>query len=117
MGKQSSLLVPIALLVIGIGGLLSTSGVAPGVNWVWVLLLAALGVLVFVRSGVDKLSVVLGPMFLVASLLSILRQTGRLSLDIEIPILIILLGVLMLIARLPRIRAPSWIDQVQPPSD
>ncbi len=65
----------------------------------------------FVLSGgVDKMSVVIGPFFIVGSFLSILRQTGRLETDVEIPILVILIGALLLAARLPQVPLPRWFD-------
>jgi hypothetical protein len=62
-----------------------------------------------VVSGMDKLSIIIGPLFLVASLFSVLRQTGRMSIDTEVPILVIVVGVLKVISRLSVIRAPAWI--------
>ena len=45
---------------------------------------------------------------LVASVFSILRQTGRLSEDTEVPCLFILAGVLALVARIRAIPVPKW---------
>jgi hypothetical protein len=38
-----------------------------------------------------------------------LRQTGRLTVNTEVPILVIVAGVLLLIARLPAIPVPEWV--------
>jgi hypothetical protein len=67
-------------------------------------------VLTFVLGGVDKVTVAIGPFFILASCLSTLRQTGRLSVDMEIPILVIAAGVLLLIARSKSIPAPDWLQ-------
>jgi hypothetical protein len=89
--------------------LLTVRGYGPGINWIWTLGLGVVGVFTFVLSGgVDKLSIVFGPFFLVGSLLSILRQTGRLNLDVEVPILVILVGVLLLLAQMPFVPLPKW---------
>jgi hypothetical protein len=106
---KKSLLLPILLITIGVGWLLSTLGVAPRIDWIWTLGLAAAGVLTFAIGGLDKATVVIGPFFLAASCLSVLRQLGRLALDIEVPILVIFVGVLMLIARMPSIPSPKWM--------
>lgn len=106
---KKSLLLPILLITIGVGWLLSTLGVAPHIDWIWTLGLAAAGVLTFAIGGIDKATVVIGPFFLASSCLSVLRQLGRLPLDIEVPILVILVGVLMLIARMPSIPSPKWM--------
>jgi hypothetical protein len=55
-------------------------------------------------------TVVIGPFFIVASSLSVLRQTDRLPLDVEVPILVILVGILMLIARSAAVPIPKWLD-------
>ena len=57
----------------------------------------------------SKLSVVIGPFFLIASILSILRQTGRIPLDVEMPVLVIAVGALLLLAQWPGIVAPRWL--------
>ena len=108
----------LALLIItvGVGWLLSALGVGEGINWVWTLGLGMVGIGTFALSGVDKASVVFGPLFLAASVLSILRQAGKLRLDTEIPLLVILIGVLLLVAQSRRIRSPSWYADDAPRS-
>jgi hypothetical protein len=104
--------VALALLIItlGVGWLLTAQGWGNGINWIWTLGLGIVGVLVFVVSGgIDKLSVVVGPLFLIASVLSILRQTGRVQIDLELPLLVIAGGVLLLVAQLPAIAVPRWL--------
>lgn len=109
------LIVPVLTIAIGVGWLLTAQGFAPGVNWIWVLGLGIIGILTFVLSrGLDKVNVVLGPFFLLASVLSVLRQTDRLSLDIEMPILVICVGVLLLVAQSSAIPRPGWY--VPPPA-
>ena len=108
---KKTLLFPVLLITVGVGWLLTTLGVAPGIDWVWTLGLAVVGLLTIAVGGIDKVTVVVGPFFLVASCLSLLRQTDRLSLDVEVPILVIMAGVLLLIARSPAIPIPLWIMQ------
>jgi hypothetical protein len=108
---MKTLIVPILLITFGVGWLLTTIGVAPPIDWVWTLGIAVVGVLAFALGGVDKVTVVVGPFFLLAAFLSILRQTDRLSIELEVPILIIAIGVLMLVARLPGVPAPAWLVQ------
>ncbi len=106
---KKTLLFPVLLITVGIGWLLSTLGVVPRIDWIWTLGLAAVGLLAFLIGGFDKITVVVGPFFILASFLSILRQTGRLKMDIEVPILVIIAGVLLLVARLPAIPLPAWL--------
>ena len=104
-----TLVMPLLLIVIGTGWLLTTLGVVTGVDWVWTLGLAAAGLLGFLTIGFDKVTLVVGGFCLTASLLSLLRQTGRLTLDVEIPILVIVAGVLSLIARHSAVPLPKWL--------
>lgn len=108
--SKTTILLPVLLVAIGSGWLLSNLGVTPGVDWVWTLLLAALGVLTFVLGGFDKVTATVGPLLIIASGLSWLRQSGRISLGFEVPVLLILAGVLALLAHLPFIPAPKWIQ-------
>ncbi len=110
-------IIPILIIVVGVGWLLTTQGIVPGVDWVWTLGLGVIGIVIFIASGFDKFSVVLGPFFLLGSVFSVLRQTGQLRLEIEVPVLVISIGVLMLIAQLPAIPAPRWFLPVPPPSE
>ena len=110
------LVIPILIVVVGLGWLLTIEGIVPGVNWVWSLGLGIVGVLLLVR-GINKFSVVVGPFFLIAALLSIVRQTGRMSIDAEVPVLVIILGLLMLVAQLPLIPAPQWVSEVPQSQD
>jgi len=109
------LVLSILIITVGVGWLLTAKGYGPGINWIWTLGLGVAGVLTFVVSGgVDKLSVVVGPCFLVGSVLSILRQTGNLDADIEIPIFVILIGVLIMIAQMSNIPLPRWYEPPKP---
>lgn len=100
----------IFIITIGIGDLLTTLGVFSGVDWVWTLALAIVGILVIVLSGgLDKVSIVVGPFLLVASVLSILRQTGHLDPKLEASIVVILIGVLLLVSQMSAVPPPQWI--------
>lgn len=106
---KQTLVLPLLLITVGSGWLLTTLGIAPGINWIWILGLAITGVLTIVIAGFDKVTFVVSSFLLIASCLSILRQTERLELNIEVPCLVILAGILMLVARHPAIPAPKWI--------
>jgi hypothetical protein len=110
---RRTLIVPILLITLGVGWLLTTLGIVPDVNWVWTLGLALVGLLTFAVGGFDKVSVAVGPFFILASCLSLVRQTGWLDPDTEVPILVIAAGVLLLVARMKSIPAPDWLIQSQ----
>ncbi len=112
--RSKSLAIPILIITVGVGWLLTVQGIAPQINWIWTLGMASIGVLCFVLLGFDKVSVVVGPVFLISSLMSVLRQTGYLTIDSEVPILVILIGVLLLVARMPQVPPPKWLSPVGP---
>lgn len=89
---------PIIIIVTGIGWLLSSKNVMPGVDWAWVLCMASIGILVL-TNGLTKFTIVVGPMLLISSVLVVMLQTKRISVDLFFPVLVISFGVLMLISR------------------
>ena len=101
-------LAPILITTSGIGWLLTALGVIPGVQWVWVLVLAVLGAFVLFV-GVDKVSVAVGPSLMAAAALSILRQTGWIAINTEVPLLTIIVGSLWTAAYLLPVPLPAWI--------
>jgi hypothetical protein len=117
VNSRAPLIIPILIMVVGTGWLLTVQGFSPGVNWIWTLSLGVVGILTFVVSGVDKVSIVIGPFFLLASILSVLRQTGHLELDVEVPVLVIAIGALLLIAYFPIMPKPAWLVPLPPPSE
>src|SRR5687767_14749756 len=105
----------IVLTATGVGWLLMSLGVTAHVNWIWTLILAALGIVaIMISGGIDKFSIVAGPFLLAASGLSLLRQSGRLSENVEVPILVIIAGVLLFLAQTRLVPVPSWFT---PPRD
>ncbi|TVR45925.1 MAG: hypothetical protein EA425_17675 [Puniceicoccaceae bacterium] len=85
----------------------------PGVDWIWTGGLAAVGILSLALGGINKLTLVTGPFFIVASICSILRQTGNLELDREVPILTIVLGCLLLLVQFINLPTPELLKPEQ----
>ncbi len=110
-GKTKSLAAPILIIALGLGWLLTTRNVVPGVNWVWILGLGVTGVLIPLVGGVDKVTIVVGPLLIAATIFSLLRQTGHISVDTEVPSLVITLGALMLAATVLPFPVPPWITE------
>ena len=105
----------LAMLVIalGIAWLLNTLGVIPGVNWLWTGGLGVIGILVLLANGVNKFTFVIGLFLLASSVFSVLRQTGRLAEDIEMPVLFIIFGVLLLLSLLLPLATPGFLREEQ----
>jgi hypothetical protein len=104
---------PLLIIAVGLGWLLTAHNIVPGVNWIWILGLGVTGMVILVGGGIDKVTVVIGPFLIAATIFSLLRQTGRISVDTEVPSLVIVFGALMLIARAFPIPLPHWL--IEPP--
>ncbi len=81
-------------------------------DWIWTVGLAAVGILTLAISGINGLSAVIGPFFMAASVCSILRQTGRLEIDQEIPLLTIVLGCLLLLVQILKLPLPEFFKNI-----
>ena len=113
--SAKGLAVPVLIVAVGVGWLLNSLGVLPGVNWVWTAGLAVLGIVAIACGGLNKVTIVVGPWLLIASVLSVMGQTGKLSIDVEVPCLVIVLGLLMVVAKLSPLPIPDWILEDQKP--
>ena len=107
-GSNKALAAPILIIALGVGWLLTTENIVPGVNWIWVVGLGVTGVLILAAS-IDKVTAVVGPFLIAATFFSLMRQTGRLSVDTEVPSLVIVFGTLMLLVKILPIPLPAWI--------
>jgi len=106
---KATLAFSLLLIAVGVGWLLTALAIAPEIDWVWTVGLAAVGLLSFVVGGLDKVTAVVGPFFLSASGLSLARQTGHLTAEVEAPILAIVAGALLVVAHWRVIPLPKWI--------
>ena len=108
--SKRGLIVPVLLVTLGLGWLLTAHRVVPGVNWVSVLSIVVAGVMVFVLAGVDKFSVVVGPFLMISTVFSLLRQTDCISIDTEVPLMVIVAGLLWMASYFLPVPPPRWID-------
>jgi hypothetical protein len=94
---------PITLIVVGVIGVVWYFGWFPDVQSVTALALAAAGVLILATDRITKSSIVLGPMLIAIGGAIWLHDTYRVRWWLLMSVILIILGVLMLIARDPRI--------------
>lgn len=107
--NKNFIILAVSLITIGSGWLMTSVELMPGVDWIWTLGLSVTGILILLLGGVDKLTIVVGPFFIATGVLSILRQNGMININIEIPILIIISGLLILYSSLSRHPDPPWL--------
>lgn len=101
----------ILLIAIGIAWLLNVCNIIPDINWIWTVGLGVAGILILAIAGINQVSFLVGPILITSAILSALRQTGILKLDIEVPILVITFGVLLLLSYLFKLPPPRYLLQ------
>jgi hypothetical protein len=94
---------PVTLIVVGVIGLVWYFGWFPDVDAITAIGFVAAGVLILVMDGVTKSSVVLGPTLIAIGVMWWVHDHYRTRWSLLIPILLILIGGLMLLARRPEI--------------
>ena len=94
---------PIMLIVLGAAWLLNSLHWLPEVHWIWILGMAGAGIAIMMLDGLTKSSVVAGPLLMLGGLLSFFHQYYALGWRFMIPVMLIVAGLLMLVARSPSI--------------
>ena len=94
---------PITLIIVGLVWLVWHFRLLPDVDWVIAAGFVVGGIAVMAFDGINKNSIVIGPMLIAMGAAWALNDRYRVSWSLIIPILLVLLGVLMLVARRPSI--------------
>ena len=94
---------PVALIVVGLLGLVWYFGWLPDFDSITSIALVAGGVAILVLDGVTKNSVVLGPTLIAVGIAWWLHDHYRVRWTLLVSVLLIVIGGLMLLARSPRI--------------
>lgn len=108
-----SVVISLLIIAVGIAWLLNTLRVIAGVDWIWTTALAAVGLLTLAWGRLNKFTFIMGLFLIIGSVFSVLRQTGALSVDVEVPLLVIVFGLLFLVAQLPMIPAPQTLVRMK----
>src|SRR5262245_3174984 len=104
--RASSIVVPVLVLTLGVGWLLTVVNADPRIPWVPVLGMAVVGLLTLFVGGLDKATAVAGPFLLICTGFALARQTGHIRLEVMVPCLVIALGMLMLASHWLPLRHP-----------
>jgi hypothetical protein len=107
--------IPVALIVFGIAWLLWYFRMFPDIDWIIAAGMAVAGIAILAFDRITKTSVVTGPFLIAAGIAWFAHDKYRTTWYVLIPVLLILLGLLMLIARLPQI--PARPGRKSPPSE
>jgi hypothetical protein len=106
---------PVTLIVIGLGWLAWHYGWLPDPDWIIAGGLVVAGIAVVVFDGVTKSSVVAGPLLIGAGVAWGLHAERRFPWSVLVACLLVLLGVLLLVARHPRIPERPGRTRAPPP--
>ena len=105
-GEESSAVkdagIPITLIVAGLAWLAWRLAWFPDFDWIIAVGLVAGGVAIMVLDGLTKSSVVIGPFLMGVGIAWGAHERYRVHWSVLVPVLLVLLGVLMLVARNPR---------------
>ncbi|MFC1461991.1 hypothetical protein ACFLQU_00155 [Verrucomicrobiota bacterium] len=107
---QITHIAPCVVIILGVSWLLDSLSVMPEVNWVRTVGLATAGALVLILGGLNKLTVVAGPLLVTKSACMLLTQTGLLASHSEMPVLVIVLGCLLLLVQTPKLPTPGLMQ-------
>jgi hypothetical protein len=99
--KDASL--PVTLIAVGLGWLLWEFRLFPDVDWIISLGFIAAGVAVLGIDGINKNSVVIGPFLVAIGIVWLLHDRYGTQWRYIIPVMLVLLGALMLVARSPKV--------------
>ncbi len=94
---------PVTLIVVGAAWLLWYFRLFPDIDWLIAAGLIAGGIAIFILDRITKTSVVTGPILIAVGIAWVLHDRWHISWFVLLPTLLIILGILMLIARLPAI--------------
>jgi hypothetical protein len=94
---------PVTLIVVGLGWLLWEFRLFPDVDWIIGLGFIAGGIAVMAIDGINKSSVVIGPFLIAIGIAWLLHDRYGTNWRYIVPVMLVLLGALMLVARSPKV--------------
>lgn len=94
---------PVTLIVVGLGWLLWEFRLFPDVDWIIGLGFIAGGIAVMAIDGINKNSVVIGPFLVAVGIAWLLHDRYGTNWRYIVPVMLVLLGALMLVARSPKV--------------
>jgi hypothetical protein len=112
--RKPAIAISFLIVALGVAWLLNAMRVAPNLDWIWIIGLGVSGILLLTVTRLDRFNFVAGLSLIVSSVLAVLRQSGKLTVNVEAPVLFITLGILLLLAQLLPLPA-SAIPEEKPP--
>ncbi|MEO6784681.1 MAG: hypothetical protein ABI318_01005 [Chthoniobacteraceae bacterium] len=98
--RKPAIAISLLIVALGVAWLLNAKGVMPELDWIWIIGLGVSGILLLTVTRLDRFNFVAGLSLIVSSVLAALRQSKKIDVNIEAPVLFITIGVLLLLAQL-----------------
>jgi hypothetical protein len=103
------LFLPIVIILIGTGWLLTSLGALPGVHWGWPAVMAFLGTLILVIDVISRFTFITGLTLISAAFFRVFQQAKYLPPDTVLPLTLLVLGLLWILsyALIKRVPTPK----------
>ena len=101
-------ILPGLIISVGLAWLLNNMNILPNIEWIWIIVSAYAGIMCLTVTKLNKITAVTGPLFIIYSIMSFLRQNGTITFETELPLMTIILGFLMLIAEKKNLPMPEF---------
>ena len=115
--RKPAIAISFLIVAVGIAWLLNAMHIVPNLDWVWIIGLGVSGILLLTVTRLDRFNFVAGLSLIVSSVLAVLRQTGRITVNVEAPVLFIAVGILLLVAQVLPLPAASTPAEKPPGTD
>ena len=112
--RKPAIAISFLIIALGVAWLLNAMRIAPNLDWIWIIGLGVSGILLLTVTRLDRFNFIAGVSLIVSSVLAALRQSGRLTINIEAPVLFITVGILLFLAQLLPL-ASSSSEAEKPP--
>jgi len=114
--RKPAIAISLLIVALGIAWLLNAMRVAPDLDWIWIIGLGVSGILLLTVTRLDRFNFVAGVSLIVSSVLAALRQSGKLTVNVEAPVLFITVGLLLLLSQFLPLSSSTILPEEKPPS-
>lgn len=112
---MKKIFLPATVILVGMGWLLTSLGILPGVRWAIPATLAFLGTLILVIDTISRFSFTVGLTLGLSALFSVLQQIGALPQGTVLPLSLLVLGLLWLLSYLLIRKSTPTLPRRNPP--
>ena len=112
--RKPAIAISLLIIALGVAWLLNAMRIAPDLDWIWIIGLGVSGILLLSVTRLDRFNFIAGVSLIVSSVLAALRQSGKITINIEAPVLFITVGILLFVAQLLPLPSKSSEEEKPP---